>query len=832
MLPTRTENYTQPLIGLSEREVAIRRKQGLGNEVKLKTSRSYLEILRSNLFTFFNLVLFALGIALVVLGRPVEAVITSGVVLINVFVAMIQEVRAKHKLDQIALLTNPKVKVIRDGHEAQLNPGEIVQGDLLIIETGDQIVVDGMLVGDGILNVDESLISGESSLIQKRKGDQLYSGSFCVSGRSVYIAQKVGAESLVNKLASDAREYSWEYTPLQREVNLIIRVLLGVVMFFLILTTIDAALGKTSFLDSIRAASVLFGLAPNSLFLMIVVAYAWGAVRIAGRGALVQQANSIESLCNVTTLCLDKTGTLTTNRIKLDEIMATDRANNKQLSADLHKILGTFARSISTTNRTSQAISDAYPGQVIEPVDEVLFSSELGWSGLSFDSDIFKGTYILGAPEKLILEDSKTNPLFSSTDSPLTSWIDERTGRGLRVLLFASSPEILPLHDDQEKPVLPSEVNPLCLLCFSDELRNNVRQTLRGFVDVGVNLKIISGDNPQTVLSLAKQAGLNELIGELHAVSGIELEEMDQTTFSQTALEANIFGRVTPRMKEKLVETIREHGQYVAMTGDGVNDVLALKKANLGIAMQSGSPAARNVADLILLKDTFAVLPPAFSEGQRILNGMQDILKLYLTRILYFALLVAAIGWVGGGSPFTPKGNSLISIFTLAIPAFALALWARPGPVPKLSLTRRLLHYVLPAGITCCAAGLVVYLYFLVQTGDMLYAQQTLTYAMVVIGLLLLIFVEPASKVWVAGDELSTDWRPTILALGLFVVFLISFTIPYIADLYDLVPLRQWQDYLVIGGIILVWVITLHLSWRLHLLDKYLNVDLGGPKTL
>ena len=280
-------------IGLSDSEVRELRARGLGNNIKLKTGRTYFQILRENLFTFFNFVLFGLGVVLVILDKPVEALITSGVVLTNVVLALIQELRAKRKLDQIALLKRPRVTAIRDGVETHIDPGEVVVGDVLAVSVGDQIVVDGMVIGDGRMNVDESLLSGEADLIPKRSGDLVYSGSFCVAGSARYVAQKVGLQSVVNKLAISARSFQRRYTPLQREVNLIIRVLLGVVAFFLTLNIITTILQKSTLLESVRAASVLFGLTPSSLFLMIVVAYAWGAVRIAGKGALVQQANSI-----------------------------------------------------------------------------------------------------------------------------------------------------------------------------------------------------------------------------------------------------------------------------------------------------------------------------------------------------------------------------------------------------------------------------------------------------------------------------------------------------------------------------------------------------------
>jgi len=819
-----------PIRGLSEREVAVRRAQGRGNDVELTTSRSYGEILRENLFTFFNLVLFGLGILLALLGKPTEAFITSGVVSINVIIAVVQEARAKRKLDQIALLTRPNARVVREGQEREVDPSEIVQGDVLVVGPGDQIVVDGEVIGDRRMDVDESLLTGESDLIPKGAGDRVYSGSFCVVGRAMYEAQGVGAEGYANRLTAGARRFTREYTPLQREVNLFIRVLLAVVALFGVLLIISSILGRTPLLESVRAVSVLFGLAPNSLFLMIVVAYALGALRIADKGALVQQANSVESLCNVTVLCLDKTGTLTANRIRLDGIEPIEGWLPDLSEPELRRILGDYVRSASAGSRTSEAIAEACEGQERPVHEEVPFSSQRMWSGLCFEEQELHGTYILGAPEVAGPRLAPGSDPSSDSGHTVTAHAAQRTAHGLRVLLFAYRPEVVPLQDAEGEPQLPGDLIPLCLLIFSDELRPEARETLKEFADVGIDLKVISGDSPHTVAALARQAGLGAGDVSLRVISGAELAEMDDVHFSQTALRTTIFGRITPQQKEKLVRMLRDQGQYVAMTGDGVNDVLALKQANLGIAMQSGSQATRSVADIVLLNNSFAALPDAFAEGQRILNGMQDVLKLYMTRILGLALLIAAMGFVGIGFPFTPKQNSMLSIVVLTIPAFALALWARPGPARKGSVARRLMHFVLPAVITSSAAGLAVYLYFLVSTQDTLYAQHTLTYAMMAIGLLLIIFAEPPTAAWVGGDELSGDWRPTWLALGLFLAVVAFVAIPPLRRFYGLALLRQPSDYVLIALVVVLWAFALRYAWRARLLERYLNLDLGGPK--
>jgi len=804
--------------GLSESEVIAQRKQGLGNNLTFKTSRSLGQILRENLFTFFNMVLVILGVLFVIFGESVEAFITSGVLLINVIVASVQEVRAKRMLDQIALLGRPKVTVIRESREQEIDPSEIVWGDLLIVESGDQIVVDGQIVSQGRLDVDESLLTGESRLVAKYEGDKVQSGSFCVTGRGVYQATRVGISSYANKLTSEARVFTRHLTPMQRELNLVIRVLLGLAAFFGTLLIIGNMLNQETALESIRQVSVLFGMAPSSLFLMIVVAYAVGAVRIANKGALVQQANSIESLCNVDILCLDKTGTLTTNRLKLDEIHPFSQPEIIPSEEWLLRLLGDFSHSVTVQNRTSEAILSAYAGEARELRQEVSFSSQLGWSAVVFDQEEWPGGYVLGAPELL-------KP-YLVVGFDLGEKIEDWRAQGRRVLLFAAYQGVDSLYDANDEPRLPLSMIPLCLLNFSDELRPEACETLKSFAMAGIQLKFISGDNPDTVAALVRQAGLLAEADSVRTVSGLELTEMGEAEFAATVAQTTIFGRMTPHQKEKLIISLCDQGHYVAMTGDGVNDVLALKRANLGIAMCSGSQATRNVADLVLLDNSFGVLPEAFREGQRIMSGMEDILRLYLTRILYLGVLIAAIEFIGAGFPFTPRQNAVISFLTLSVSCLCLALWAQPNPIVRVSLARKLAHFIMPAVITVTVVGIGIYLFFLLRTGDLFYAQTMLTYTVITCGILLLIFVEPPTNWWVGGDSLSGDWRPTIVAIGLIVLFALFLLLPFLRDFYGLIVLRSWAHYLVIALAAAIWVFSVRFVWRANLVERYLNLDL------
>jgi len=343
--------------GLSHSEAARRRAAGQGNDTSLQSSRTYWDILRDNLFTFINGVYFFLSLVLIGLGRASDVVVLASVVLLNVVINVIQELRAKKKLDKIALITRPRANVIREGQEQEMDPREIVVGDVLVVRPGDQIVVDGSVVGEGEIKVDESLLTGESDLIPKQADDPVYSGSFCVSGTACYEAEKVGAESLASKMTAEARKFRKVLTPLQLRINMIMRLLLGLALLLGLITGLRMMLGVTSLTSGVQNIAVLVGLVPIGLYFMITLTYALGAARIVDQKALVQQSNAVESISNVDVMCLDKTGTLTTNRINLQTVYPLEGDRPK-----LEKVLGDYAASVSTSNKTNDAIATALPG--------------------------------------------------------------------------------------------------------------------------------------------------------------------------------------------------------------------------------------------------------------------------------------------------------------------------------------------------------------------------------------------------------------------------------------------------------------------------------------
>jgi cation-transporting ATPase E len=809
-----SEQRATPIQGLPEREVLTRRARGQGNDVRYQTSRSYAQILRQHAFTSINIVLFAIGIVLVLMGRWGDALVTAGLVLLYVAVAVVQEGRAKRKLDRIALLTRPQATVIRAGRERTIDPSEIVLGDVLVVRPGDQIVVDGQVLGDERvrMDVDESLLTGESDPVPKQTGDPVYSGSFCVTGSAAYEAQKVGDDCLANQMTAGARAFRQVKTPLQQDVDFVIRVLVFLVSQLGILLAISFAMKNVPVVETVKMAAVVVALVPQGLLVAVTVAYTMGVVRMAGRGVLIQQLNAVESLSHVNVLCLDKTGTLTTNRIQLHAIHPLGTSE-----PELARTLGDYVASTSEDNRTADAIGAAFDGQARRVREEVPFSSARQWSALSFDDDALHGTYVLGAPETLqphLRSSSQGGQAGVDLRPQVHAWI----ARGLRVLLFAYHSEVVLLHDARNTPQLPSGLTPLGILSFSDELRPEAQETLTAFAEAGIQLKIISGDNPHAVAALARQVGLGS---NIRVISGADLAELDDASLAQVVEETTIFGRITPQQKEKLVRALRGKGCYVAMIGDGVNDVLSLKQAQLGIAMQSGCQATRSVADMVLLADSFAALPTAFREGQRIIRGMQDVVRLLLTRTLYVISLIVATAVAAVAFPITPKHNSILALLTVGIPTLTLAAWARPGKPPR-SLLRSVVHFVFPAAFTVAVVALTVYLFYLLNTNSVDIARTALTTITVLCGLVLIPFVEPPTPAWVGGDELSGDWRPTFLALGMLVLFGAIMLVPALREAFELTSL-QWLDFLLIGIVVGVWGIALRLIWRVRLFERLLN---------
>ncbi len=813
--------------GLTHEEVLRRRAAGQGNNVKIQTSRSYLEIFQENFLTFINMVFFSISGIMIALRRYSDAILVVVIILIGVVIGIVQEIWAKRKLDEIALLQRPTAMVIREGVEFEITPDQLVLGDILEVKAGDQILVDGMIFGDGKVEVDESLLTGESDLVLKTSGDEVFSGTICVSGSAYFQATQVGTNTVAYKLISGARSFRKILTPLQREINLIIRALLLVACFLWLLVMISFFSRTYSFADIVQHAAVVAGLVPAGLLIAITVAYGTGALRMLGEDVLIQQANAVESLSHVDVLCLDKTGTLTANHINLQSIHAIDYPE-----AVLREILGDYAYNTTAPNRTSEALAKGCEGKARQVVAEIAFSSARKWSAISLASITTDGVtdtaqaYVLGAPE--MLEQALT------FTPEIRSLLQAGTSQGLRVLIFAMTAGTDWMT--AEETVLPL-LKPLAVIYFSDQLRTNVAETLHQFRIAGVELKVISGDNPETVAALARQAGLS-VEGDLKVVSGLDLAKLSSAEFDQVAKTATVFGRITPEQKAAIVKSLRTQQRYVAMIGDGVNDVLSLKQANLGIAMESGSKATRSVADIVLLKDSFASLPHALIEGQRIQNGIRDSLAIFLIRIACVTILIFSIAMVTDSFPMFNKQSALLALYGTGLPTAMFPIWAQPGATKKRrKVLRSILHFIVPATISMTIVALFVYLLFLMraildlqpglQLSDSDYAlpRTALVTVLIFCHLLLLPFLKPPTRHWVAGEPLSGDIRYSYIALIMAGVTLLTLVVPIFRDFFELATLSS-RDILFLITVALEWAFIQRALWRSRFFDNFLGVDL------
>jgi len=820
-LPGQHDLPPTPDTGLDAGEVERRRGLGLGNTPPPPTTRTYSQIFRENLFTFINNILFALGLALVLVGRPIDALVSLTVISTNVVVGIVQEIRAKRTLDRIALLTRPTAAVMRDGAVSEVSPDDLVLGDRIVLEAGDQVVLDGRLVS-GAAGLDESQLTGESDVVRKRPGDAVFSGSFATSGAGHYVAEKVQNASFANQITAGARSFRRVITPLQGEINLVIRVVLGIVLYLEILLVLRGILRSTAIGEVVADATLLAGLVPNGLFVSIAVAYALGAIRMLRFGALVQQANAIESLSHVDVLCLDKTGTLTANRLGVEAVAPLGGARVEELEA----AAAALAAAATTRNKTSEAIAARWPAAPRPVAGEIPFSSARKWSAVAF-ADGSPGVVALGAPTFLkpflARDPDGTTTSWAALTTQASAWTD----RGLRVLLVATHPDGAALgpyaDEDDASARLPDGMRALGLIAMGDELRGEAAETLLAFREAGVRVKVISGDDPETVVALARQAGLSEVT----SIAGPELDALDDEALGRVAAETTVFGRITPAQKERLVEALRARGHYVAMIGDGVNDVLSLKRANLAIAMGSGSQATRGVADLVLMQDSFAAVAQAVEEGQRILNGMQDILKLFLTRIATVGLVVVS-SLVVVTFPIELRNASALTVFTVGIPSALLAFWAQPGRRIRDSLGRTLARFVVPAAVVSSLMGLLVFYGSLVLAGssseaNLDAARTALTAFLVSVGLVLILFVEPPLPWFAVAEPLTVDRRPAWLAVALGVGFVIVLFVPLARDWFSF-SLPGPRDALLVILAVAAWVLLVRTFWERRLVDRFLGL--------
>ncbi|WP_440073995.1 HAD-IC family P-type ATPase [Streptosporangium sp. OZ121] len=672
--------------GLNAAEVAERVAAGQVNDVRRRSSRPVSAIVRANVLTLFNGVIGALWVLIMIFGEWQDGLFGL-VIVANAGIGIVQELRAKRTLDRLAIVNESPVRVRRDGADTEIPPRQVVLGDLVLLSPGDQLLVDGEMVDADGLEADESLLTGEADPVHKRPGDEVLSGSFVVAGRGSYVATRVGRDAYAARLAEEASAFSLSHSELREGVTRFIKYVTWLVIPIGALLTWSQVSRQTSVGEAVTGTVAgIVTMIPEGLVLMTSIAFAVGVIRLGRRHCLVQELPAIEILARVDTLCLDKTGTLTSGGMELDEV--------RTLRDDLpvHEALAALANLDPDPNPTARAVQTRYPDSPgWTATAKVPFSSARKWSGAEFDGH---GGWVLGAPDVLL--------------PPGTPAYDEAgvlAATGLRVLALC---RVTSLRDPDDL----GTVEAAAVVVLRQRIRPDAAETLAYFAGQHVTVKVISGDNPESVSAIATSLGIP---GGERAVDARTLPEDDPEKLAEI-MEANtVFGRVSPHQKRLFVGALQSRGHTVAMTGDGVNDVLALKDADLGVAMGSGSGATRAVAQIVLMDDGFAGLPSVVGEGRRVLANIERVAGLFLTKTFYAIALSLLTGVIGLAFPFAPRHSTLVNALTIGIPAFFLALApsnerARSGFVP------RVLRLAVPAGIVCAAA---VYLsYWIAQSGS------------------------------------------------------------------------------------------------------------------
>lgn len=694
---------SQELQGLTSAEVKERVDKGMSNDFKARVGRSYLDIVKDNVFNLFNIVLFTL-LLIVLLAQDYATVFFSGFsVFTNSILGMVQEIQAKRKLDRMAELAAQEVKVIRDGKQTTLEKEKVVVDDLIVIEPGDQFPVDGVVVRSDSLEVDESQLTGESDAVLKSEDDELHSGSFCIAGTGIMKATKVGKNSSINKLSTIAKSYKRNLTPTQKKLSAIVEI--SVIMMFIMAPMLLVAgfeLGEEP-IDIVRNTVVFVtSLVPQGLVLVAILSLTIGAVKISLKKTLIQRVNAVESLANVTVLCFDKTGTLTQNKLEVTEIQTLKDIETEKVVKLMHQYIGNLSHKNRTAGAISTYIERNYPDNDI-PIkqEEIPFNSARKWGAIRFEDQML----VMGAPERIL------------SDDEILKTVEDFSNKGMRVLAFATTDRDVAVDNVIDK------CEPLAIIVMSDQIRDDIQATLDDFRQLNVKLKVISGDNVRTVRSIAKQSGMDTSI----AYTGDELKEMGDSEFASAVREAHVFARIEPETKQRIVDTLRQHNEYVAMVGDGVNDVPALKAANLAIVMNDGTQISKDVADIVLLNNAMSTLPLAFREGRETTQTIFGTTKIFLTKNVYNILLFIFVGFMALPFAITPVQISWAAFGTVNMPATFIAFGIiRPKFIEK--FRRDVLDYVLIAGVIGAIALAIIFAFtFYAEERNLLEARSAIT---------------------------------------------------------------------------------------------------------
>lgn len=746
----------ETMTGLTDAEVRARVAEGKVNRAGDDPSRTLKEIIRANVFTRFNAILGTMLALVLLLGSPKDALF-GFVLVFNSAIGIFQEVRAKRTLDRLAVLSAPKANALRDGVEAEIAVGDVVLDDVLVLRLGDQVPADGVVLDADALEIDESLLTGESDPVVKPEGSEVMSGSFVVAGTGRYRATRVGAESYARKLAAEAKKFQLVSSELRDGINVILKYVTWALIpaaIGLVFSQFASVGGWSTAIDDgdwrqamIGVVAGVVAMVPEGLVLLTSIAFGLAAMTLARRKVLVQELPAVEVLARVDVVCLDKTGTLTGGEIAFSRYEAFGPVEPVE-----HALAAIAAD--PNANATALALVEAFPDPPgWTAAARVAFSSARKWSAVQFTDE---GTWVFGAPEMVLVRHPE--------DDPARARADELAATGSRTLVLAHTDQPISGED------LPPRLEARALVLFEEQVRPDAADTLRYFADQGVICKVISGDNPRTVAAVARRVGLDAPEG----FDARELPEDDAPALADVVEAQTVFGRVTPHQKRAMVHALQAKGHVVAMTGDGVNDALALKDADIGIAMGSGAAATRAVAQLVLMDGSFATMPGVVAEGRRVIANVERVSNLYVTKTMYAILLAVFIGVVRWTYPFAPRHLTLISACTIGIPSFFLALAPNhrryiPGFV------RRVLWFAAPAGAVIAAAVALSYSLARVQSSGIDAERTVATFVLLVTGLwVLAILARPLTR-----------WR-LLLVIAMVALGAGAFLLPFTRDFFDL----------------------------------------------
>ena len=754
-----------PPLGLTAEEVAARVAAGETNQVDEHTSRTVNEIVRANVLTRFNAILAVLAVAVLTTGQFADALFAI-VLVVNAIIGIGQEVRAKRTLDRLAFLNAPRAAVVRDGAETDLPLGDIVLGDLVVLRTGDQVPADGIVAHSSGLEVNESALTGESDPVEKHDGDSVLSGTIVVAGRGRFQATAVGAEAYARKLAAEVKVFKRTRSEIERSIDFLLRVITWAIVGVtpLLLWSQFRTAGDGGWREAVTGTvAALVGMVPEGLVLLTSVAFLLAALALTKRQVLVQELPAVEGLARVDVVCLDKTGTLTAGDIVFDALHLVDPATiGEQTVAEA---LGALADA-PDPNASLGAIGERFlPTDGWDRDGDVPFSSSRKWSAASFGP---RGSWYLGAPEVLLAD-----------DDPLREQVAELAATGRRVLLVQH------VDGPLQGEVLPADRTSATLCTLAEQVRPDAAETLRYFADQGVDIKVISGDNPTTVGAIATEVGLD-------AGTPVDARTLGDTAEDLAAVvgATTVFGRVMPKQKQAMVRALQDAGHVVAMTGDGVNDALALKDADIGVAMGNGAPATKAAAQLVLLDGQFSRLPKVLAEGRRVIGNIERVASLFISKNTYSFMLILLVSIAGLPYPFAPRHLTLISFVTIGLPAFALAFSPndaryRPG------FLRRVLSFAVPAGVASSIA--IFTAYYLAQIEDLSKheCQTAATIAALCVSLWILAVLARPYNRW----KLALLWAMVAIAVA-------AITIPFVRDFFELdIPLSFLAQALGIGAV-------------------------------